>query len=543
MACTPINATSATYTGVIPSSTSTTVYWQVVVVDAAGNTLVIDNNGQPYSYSYPNLSIQEVRDPPASLDLNTVSNYTVQILVPDNSQFMAYVLIEYTMNDWKGLQVVNMTALSPTLYTCTFTNFASNVTVLNYTVVGVDIFGNQVPLGKDRSIAIYPAMPAWDMSGNVQLAAIIISLFVGIACGTIYSKMVRGKPTLRQLTLAEKTRLDVAESERQEKGAPFWSSGITAAVTFVIVGGLLAMAVISLVWWQYPQISMWFFAGLFLATTFLWVLVTDAEVARTLRSGQTKMRRGSMTLVLGVGFSIFLTLLAILVIGGTVPWWQVRVNQSAYNIVGLQIPKMLTSLASAFFSSILLLSWTVGKDVSRTAKDLHNHELQHANPGLLLERREGAISQIEGAVGMKAVIFIALIGATVIFASDLNIYIAQGLTIIVPFVIGALAVLGLHALWRNLKPEEGEDVVFDHVTICHSCGAETALGGLYCENCGARIIAGTRMLDGQECPRCKIMNPSTAKHCHYCGADLERAIVPNPDIDHEKPPSANTQTE
>jgi ribosomal protein L40E len=428
------------------------------------------------------------------------------------------------MDDGKGLQVVNMTGVSSTLYTYTFTNFASNVTVLNYTVVGVDIFGNQLPLGKDRSIVIFPAMPAWDMSGAEEVVVIVIALIVGVVCGAIYSSMVRGKPTLRQLTLAEKKRLDEIENQRQGNAPPFWAArGLTATITMVVIGGLLTLAILAVITFNYATLSMWFFAGLFLATTFLWVLVTDAVVVKTLRSGQVKIGGGAMVLVLGVGFSIFITLLAILFVGNTVTWWQVRVNQAAYNIMGITIPKMLTSLASAFFTSIIVLSWTVGKDVTRKASELHEQELNHANPGLLLEHREDALSQIQGAVGMKAVIFIAVIGVTVIFASDLSIYTTQGLFIIVPFVLGTFLIIALHAFWQKIKPQEAGDVLFDHVTTCPACGAETAVGGLYCEHCGAKVIAGTRVIEGRECLQCGFLNPSNGMHCRYCGSPLEEA--------------------
>ena len=49
-----------------------------------------------------------------------------------------------------------------------------------------------------------------------------------------------------------------------------------------------------------------------------------------------------------------------------------------------------------------------------------------------MEHREDALSRIQGSVGMKAIVFIAIIGVTIILASDLSIYVGQGLLIIVP---------------------------------------------------------------------------------------------------------------
>ena len=109
-----------------------------------------------------------------------------------------------------------------------------------------------------------------------------------------------------------------------------------------------------------------------------------------------------MALILAVGFSIFISLLAILFVGNNVTWWQVRVNQQSYSIGSIQIPQMAVTLRQYFFTSILILSWTVGNDVSKTAVEIHELELNHANPGLLLKKREAALSQIQGAVGIKA---------------------------------------------------------------------------------------------------------------------------------------------
>ena len=148
-----------------------------------------------------------------------------------------------------------------------------------------------------------------------------------------------------------------------------------------------------------------------------------------------------MALILAVGFSIFISLLAILFVGNNVTWWQVRVNQQSYSIGSIQIPQMAVTLAITFFTSILILSWTVGNDVSKTAVEIHELELNHANPGLLLKKREAALSQIQGAVGIKVIAFIAIIGITIIFASNLSVYAVQGLIIIIPFVLGTFVVI------------------------------------------------------------------------------------------------------
>ena len=158
----------------------------------------------------------------------------------------------------------NMTALSSSLYSYTFSVFPVNATQLNYTIVGVNIYGDLVPLGKDRSIEIILAMPAWTWTSREQLAVMIISLIVGVICGIIYSSMVRAKLSLRELTMTEKDREILTRSHHRGTIARFWDaeSG-SAAITFVIIVLFLGTAIMALVMFQAILITMLLFTGLF----------------------------------------------------------------------------------------------------------------------------------------------------------------------------------------------------------------------------------------------------------------------------------------
>ena len=47
----------------------------------------------------------------------------MQILVPQDADFMAYILIEYNLNDGNRWHMANMTAVGSSLYIFTFANF------------------------------------------------------------------------------------------------------------------------------------------------------------------------------------------------------------------------------------------------------------------------------------------------------------------------------------------------------------------------------------------------------------------------------------
>ena len=124
-------------------------------------------------------------------------------------------------------------------------------------MIGVDIFGNQISNGKFEFITIFPRMPAWNMIQAVQIVVIIISAIIGVICGSIYSKLVRGKPTLRQLVDAEKNRLNTIEGDLHGKAVGFWVVRIfTTTMTFVLIGGFLTLAILSLTTFHYAQLAM-----------------------------------------------------------------------------------------------------------------------------------------------------------------------------------------------------------------------------------------------------------------------------------------------
>ena len=218
---------------------------------------------------------------------------------------------------------------------------------------------------------------------------------------------------------------------------------------------------------------------------------------------------------------IYLILLAIFFAGNTIPWWRVRVNQQSYQILDLTIPKALTTVTTAFFSSVLLLTWSTFKQISNRAEELQKAKINNDNPLTVIERRERAISTVINNVGTKGIIFIAIIGIVIVFASDLNIYASQAVLIAIPFVIGAISTLAIMAYFQWKKQKPIETLVLDYLITCPQCRKKTALGGNFCEQCGKKLLTGQRSSKGFTCNTCKQYNTLGTKHCRYCGALLE----------------------
>ncbi|MHA1730700.1 MAG: zinc ribbon domain-containing protein [Promethearchaeota archaeon] len=629
-----LDSTHYNFTGTIVGRDVTTIYWKVVVNDTTGSTLVVDNNGQLYSYGRgvyeyvkvagataptlyddwtwtyvftsgidhvekvwlrtiygdnlpassgiddlvlspdpdnpnqysttithslvhdrvlykfmfstdigqefvveerelrkPTITLEEEFDPPATLDLDRVGSLNVSFVVPNYAEYVDHVVITYTLDDGNGTRQVNVTASSGGVFSYTFGNFSRSVTKLEYTAVAVDVYGNEIPLGKTRLVTILPELPGWEMSAGEQVLVAVVSLLVGVASGVAYSLLVARKvsPPRHALREAERAKeagdpakvgasgsrgglggMDPAALKRRVTLLGLALAGFAGAV----ISGLVAYFSLA-----EPEAAMLLFTGAFLLSVFMWVLLNDWAVERTLRGGESHMKY--RVVVLGVGILIFLNLLAIFLAGNTVAWWRVRVNQQSYDLAGFQVPKALTTVATTFITSILLLTWTTSKNVASQAEELKQAEVRNENPLAILERREAAISKILGSVGKKGIIFVAIIGVTIVFASDLSVYADQGILIIVPFAIGALVTLFLVS--RLVRPQgQEEKVVLDHVITCPNCHEQTALGGTFCEHCGARLVGGTRFEKGVHCKKCGAVNAASSKFCRYCSKPIER---------------------
>ncbi|MBD3339356.1 MAG: hypothetical protein GF353_09620 [Candidatus Lokiarchaeota archaeon] len=294
---------------------------------------------------------------------------------------------------------------------------------------------------------------------------------------------------------------------------------IILAITFV---GIIAFTVLALIFFflQATEVAMVFFGGAFLVSIFLWVFLSAKQVEKFLRSGETEVARKDKLILIGVSLSIFIFILAIFLTGETIAWWRVRVNQQSYDISGFIIPRALTTVATTFFSSILLLTWSTLRQVSNQAEELQKAEVKNENPLTIIERREKAISTTVNNIGKKGFIFIALIGVTIIFASDLNVYATQGILIIVPFAIAALITLIIVSIYQK-KKKSPVQMVLDNLMKCPKCGVKTALGGNFCEKCGEKLVLGKRFSDGIECDECGEVNEENSKHCRYCNATLK----------------------
>ncbi len=143
------------------------------------------------------------------------------------------------------------------------------------------------------------------------------------------------------------------------------------------------------------------------------------------------------------------------------------------------------------------------------------------NPDRLATNRLAAMSRIRKSVAWKGVVFIGLIGMTIVLSSNLMVYASQGLVIIGSFAIALLIPVLARRLRKVFKGRVTQKSVSDRVVKCVACGNDTALNGTYCENCGGKLITGLRTKQSIFCTQCQRPNPVGAKFCHFCGTQFQ----------------------
>lgn len=487
----------------------------------------------------PIIRLEEENDPPSSIDLNDFNTFNVSFSITEYNDYVAEIYIQYEYNDGAGIRTANLTR-SGTLYKYVFENISQEVTQLNYTVIGNDTLGQSFSLKTSHLVKIIPALPNWEMTPEQQLIMAIVSLIVGVVCGVVYSELIERKKTERSVPekLLKGTRkgitpqivksLELEKEEsllRKDSDEIVKKKNILALIlTTVALAGCFTSGLIIFLILQIAEISMLLFTGSLLASIMLWVLLSNRSVEKSFQSLEEKSMVKEQLILSAIAVLIFISILTIFLAGNTLAWWRVRVNQLSYQLGGLVIPKALTTVSTTFFSSIFLLTWSTFSEVKKKKQELKESENLNENPLVLLRKRDEVISTITGNVGKKGIIFVALIGVTIIFASDLSVYANQGILVILPFAIGAIISLGIIMFLqrKKKKPIDNIDaIVLDNLIKCPSCSKETALGGNFCEKCGAELLTKKRFSQGIICDKCQTVNNQDSEHCRYCGIKLK----------------------
>ncbi len=532
----PINAMDA-----LNTSFSIPITHDLVHINANYRLMFQSDEGENFtieelSLSRPTIILEEEQEPPLVLDLDIESSFEVSILVSQYNQYISYIYIEYEFDDGNGVILDNLTG-SGNLYKFIFTSFSSDVTQLTYEVFAVDIYGNNISLGQARTISLIPALPSWEMSIIEQTILVLVSLIVGIVSGIVYSTLFKRKKYQKKLreslsnVMTEESLNDKNVDDdklttvtiREQKGVEtiaLKKYSLILELNLLLIGALFTMGLVSLLLLNLATLSMLLFVTEFLCSIILWGFSSNYLVEKLILNKEDASVFDVKIWLVISAILILMGILSIFFVGNTFAWWRVRLNEQSYNIGVFSVPRALFTVLAAFFTSIIVLTFSTYKSAKRVKKDLITGENFNENPLTLLERKESSISNLTGKVGRKGLLFLTIITFTIIFASDLSVYAGQGILLLLPFLIGILSVIGFFMALYRKKYKLDTDVVLDHLINCPHCKAPTPLGGNYCEHCGESLLLGKRYESGKICPTCKKINSKSSNHCRFCGAEL-----------------------
>jgi hypothetical protein len=528
-----VNATDAIYTGVIPSSIASTIYWRVNITDTAGNSLIIEDNGQPYSYHAPRLRLQEAQNPPDTLDLNIAETYAVQVIVPEDAEFIARVFINYTTDNGITWQTANMTPISASVYTFTFDEFPASIAALNYTFIAVDLFGNQVQFGDYRYITVFPVVK---LPPTLQITMPIISAIAGLVFAFFYFRnkrksirniQARFLETMRSLTDAE--ALAKLERDAGKKGhakATGTPKAIidrgTAFFKFGIVGTLAALSASVIFTFIVPTGGVALlvsFSAIVLATD-AWYELGMSEISRILYSdAKPRYNLAILTIVLTT-----VSMLAFMAAGPLVEWFKYYLMNDMYTIADIQIPNLYLSLASTLLSSVILLTITHYRDLNSARKLAIVEQRVSNSPKLLWEHREENVKDFTKNWVNSSISFLIYVGMAVISTTNLGRYASIGLLALLPFII----VMALFFLVDSFKSarvpsvqEALEGWLIEPTKTCPECSTVNLFNNNFCVNCKHHFAAGTVIVeDTVTCTECEHTSPAGSKYCRLCGTEL-----------------------
>ncbi len=512
------------YSTKIPSQDTQIVYWKIEIIDQAGNTLIIDDNGMPFRYHSPRILLIEEKEPPQVLDLNIIKNHEIRIIISEDRNFVQSVVILFNTNIDSGdfIHSESMNETIPGVFSYNFSTFSKEITQLKYTIIAIDIFGNEIPLGKEHIIMILPAMPEWRMDSEQKNQYFISFGILGLVCVLLYQRS-SSKQTIKFGNFRS-TEIDAKDWHLTLIQKKVKSKRIHNFLQIIYI-----TPIIGIFWLIYSNFNqttkpieenMLFYLYLFGISMFLWILAMNRIGIKILGNRDEKIKPKYNILIFTLEFAILLSLVAFIYIGEGLPWWKIRVNKVTYDFAGIQIPELLITLLSTFITSILLLTFSIFNVIISKTKELREEEIRNNNPQLILSHEREVIEKIQGEISSSAIGFIAIIIFTFLFSSDLIIYIWQFLYILIPFIVGILLGMLFIAIIKK-RSKKKEHIAINLNIDCPYCHSEISLGSTYCEMCGEILVKKLKIQETEICTHCKSSNLTTAKFCNRCGETMK----------------------
>jgi hypothetical protein len=284
----------------------------------------------------------------------------------------------------------------------------------------------------------------------------------------------------------------------------------------VVVGVVGILALISL---KMPELAIIVSFGLFMLATidFIALLSYSSRLVARKKIKASKAKLGG--LIGGILLYIFIVLVFVSIYN--VPWFRFYIWENARTFGPVSIPSALYQISYWYASSILLIGFLTFSQVAKIDTELREMMKNGSDLEDIFLYREKKIGEITKGLIKGAMLFLILMGYSLIFSTDLTNFKSLGITLgfglVIGVVFGIIATI-ISGTLQSHKKKKG--LVVDWST-CSKCGNQT-IKGAYCINCGQSFVNNFEIMEKTKlCPKCHSINTEQAVFCRACRTELK----------------------
>jgi len=160
----------------------------------------------------------------------------------------------------------------------------------------------------------------------------------------------------------------------------------------------------------------------------LW-LYRDATAAMLVRGSLSRKR-----MALGLWHLVFvpLVIFMILVYGVEIDWFKAYIIDQSFTIGTITIPTIMTTIFTAYISSILVVVVNLYREVSKGLKKVEKMEEAGTPAGVVEDEKTSMVGRFSSSIRIKFLMFLVIVGATTVMSMDFLASWELGIIVLLP---------------------------------------------------------------------------------------------------------------
>jgi hypothetical protein len=122
----------------------------------------------------------------------------------------------------------------------------------------------------------------------------------------------------------------------------------------------------------------------------------------------------------------------ILVYGVEIDWFKAYIIDQSITIGGLTIPTIMTTIFTAYLSSILVVVVNLYREVSKGLKKITKMEDAGTPSGIIDDEKTTMVGRFSSSIRIKFLMFLVVVGATTVMSMDFLASWELGIIILLP---------------------------------------------------------------------------------------------------------------